>query len=59
MVTDVSWKKDKHNYYFDHCIYTANLSLIAFIILELFTVMSWKCRHYTPELCFETVNQET
>ena len=58
MVTDYHGNKDKYNFYFDHCVHIPSFHLIAFIILELFTTMSWKCRHYTPEPRFQTANQQ-
>ena len=50
MVTDSPWEqKYMYNFYFDYCVYIPSLNLIAVIILELFTIMSSKYRHYTPE----------
>ena len=40
-------------------VYVPILNLIAFIVIELFTIISWKCRHFTPEPRFQTANQET
>ena len=51
--------KDKYNFYFNRCVYIPSLNLIAVIMIELFTIMSSKCHHYTPEPCFQTANQET
>ena len=51
--------KDKYNFYFVHCVYIPILNVIAFIIFELFTIMSWKCRHYSPEPRYPTANPET
>ena len=59
IVTDLPWQTDKHDSYFYHCVYIPSLKLIAFIMLELFTIMSWICRYYTPEPRFQTANQET
>ena len=59
MVTVCHGKNDKYNFYFDHCVYIPSLHLTVVITLELLTIMHWKCRHYTPEPRFQTVNQET
>ena len=56
MVTDL---QGKYNFYFDPCVSIPSLNLIAVIMPKLFTVMFWKCRHYTPEPRFQTANQET
>ena len=59
VVTDLLWLQNGHKFYFPHCIYIPSLNSIAFMINELFTIMSWKCRHYSPEPCFGTTDPET
>ena len=59
MVTACHGNKDNCNFYFYNCVYILSLTLIAVMVLELFTIMFWKCRHYTPEPRFQSVNQET
>ena len=41
-----------YNFYFDHCFYISCLNFITAKILELFTIMFWKCRYYTPRTSF-------
>ena len=42
-----------------HWICEPNLTFMVFIILELFTVIVLKCRHYTPEPRLQATNRET
>ena len=37
---------------FAHCIHDSDLRFVAFIKLELLTILLLKCRHCTPEPCF-------
>ena len=42
-----------------HCVHIPGVNLTAFIIFELFTIMSLKSYHYTPEPRFQTANPKT
>ena len=57
MITPYYESKEMQSFSFAHWIYVRNLVFTALVVLELFTIVLRKCRHYIPVPRFQTIKK--